>query len=130
MSRTRKHISLTDKLAATLACLLTQDHRDDLRSRKVTASEVISLFQFDHIALHAFDGSDEWHNLDPKLFAIHREKSKKDTSIVAKARRIDKKYPKYGVSLMLKTEPEILVKKKYKWPKRKTNWPKRPFKST
>lgn len=108
MKRRRAYISFPEKLAATLACLLTQEHRDDLRSRKVPASEVLSLFHFDHVVLHAFEGSDLWWNLDPKLVEPHREKSKRDTSIVAKAKRLDKKWSDIA--------PES---KKKAWPKRK-----------
>jgi len=107
MKRPRKHIPFPEKLAATLACLLTQEHRDDLRSRKVPASEVLSLFHFDHIVLHAFGGEDSWWNLDPKLVAPHKEKSKIDTSIVAKAKRLDKKWS------------DIAPKPKKSWHKRK-----------
>ena len=116
MPRPRKHIPLSEKLAATLACLLTQEHRDSLRGRKASASEVLSLFHFDHIELHAFNGSDSWFNLDPKLVNLHREKSKADTSIVAKIRRIDKKWSEFMTKTT--TKPKKL-EKKYKWPKRK-----------
>lgn len=54
----------------------------------MAARAVIRLFQFDHIILHALDGSDQWWNLDPKLASAHKEKSKADTGIVAKVRRI------------------------------------------
>lgn len=86
--RPRKHISLTERLAAALACLLPQDQRDDLRARKVTAKTVLALFEMDHIVLFALGGSDHWSNIDPKLRAPHREKSRRDTSIVAKVKRI------------------------------------------
>jgi hypothetical protein len=88
MSRARKHIRLGTKLAAALACLLPQDQRDDLRRRQVHEDEVLALFEFDHLGLHALMGSDEWWNLDPKLERPHREKSGRDTSIVAKVNRI------------------------------------------
>jgi hypothetical protein len=88
MPRKRKYIPLTERLAAALACLLPQAQRDDLRARKVPAKAVIGLFDQDHIVLHAFDGSDRWHNLDPKIRAPHRIKSAGDTAIVAKVKRI------------------------------------------
>lgn len=124
MKRPRKYIPFPEKLAATLACLLTQEHRDDLRNRKVGAGKVISLFNFDHIALHSFGGSDEWHNLNPILAAPHREKSKIDTAIAAKAKRIDIKYGPAILALAGGLKPP---KRPSKWPKRKTNWPKRKF---
>ncbi len=116
MPRKRDYVRLPEKLAATLACLLPQEVRDDLRNRKVPAPEVISLFNFDHIVLHAFDGSDLWFNLDPKLIQPHREKSKKDTSIVAKAKRIDKKWAEFTSKVLAKPQS---IEKKHKWPKRK-----------
>jgi len=67
---------------------LPQEQRDILRDRKVPAKEVIRLFNFDHIVLYALGGSDLWWNLDPKLLIIHREKSRTDTGIVAKVRRL------------------------------------------
>lgn len=111
-NRKRDYIPLPEKLAATLACFLPQDQRDDLRSRKVPASEVLSLFHFDHIVLHAFDGSDLWWNLDPKLVKSHREKSKRDTSIVAKAKRLNRKWANP------KKVEDFFKRKKY-WPKKK-----------
>lgn len=116
MTRRRNYIPLPEKLAATLACLLPQADRDDLRNRKVPASYVLSLFQFDHLALHAFGGSDEWHNLDPKLIAPHKEKSKGDTSIAAKAKRIDKKWQEFTAEHLSHPKPS---KKPSKWPKQK-----------
>ncbi len=76
------------KLAAALACLLPRDERDAARADKVKAEHVLSWFEFDHVILHAHDGSDKWWNLDPKFKAVHREKSSRDTSIVAKVKRL------------------------------------------
>lgn len=116
MKRKRAYVPLPEKLAATLACLLPQEQRDDLRSRKVPASEVLSLFHFDHIVLHAFEGSDLWWNLDPKLVAPHQEKSKRDTAIVAKAKRIDKKWTEFTSSVL---SPKSTTKSSHRWPTRK-----------
>lgn len=114
MRRKRAYIPLPEKLAAALACLLPQEHRDDLRGRKVPSSEVLSLFQFDHIALHALGGEDFWFNLDPRLVASHKEKSKRDTSIVAKAKRIDKKWTEFTQGVVSKPK-----KHRKQWPSRK-----------
>jgi hypothetical protein len=75
--------------------LLPQEVRDDLRARRVDAAEVLALFEWDHIVLHAHDGSDLWWNLDPKLVAAHREKSRKDTAIVAKVKRIEPQWAEF-----------------------------------
>src|SRR5580704_10187751 len=86
--RARKYINLREKLAAALSMLLPQEQRDELRAAKAPAKTVIGLFDQDHAILHAFDGADRWFNLTPMLRAPHREKSRRDTSIVAKSVRI------------------------------------------
>jgi len=98
--RVRKYVRLRDKLAATLAMLLPQAARDDLRAAKVPAKKVIDLFHFDHNILHAFGGSDKWWNLTPMIVRPHLEKSRKDTSIVAKAKRISKTHQDFRRRLL------------------------------
>jgi hypothetical protein len=90
----RKRIPLREQLAATLACLLPQEERDELRRAKVPASDVISRFEIDHIGLHCFEAPDrdKWFNLDPKPVAVHREKSRHDTTIAAKVKRLRMRY--------------------------------------
>ena len=94
MSRPRKYIPLPERLAAALACLLPQEERDELRRAKVSADKVIARFQIDHIGLHCFEepDRDRWFNLDPKLIATHREKSRRDISIAAKVARLRQRY--------------------------------------
>jgi hypothetical protein len=75
--------------------LLPQAQRDDLRARKVDALEVLRLFEWDHVILHAHGGSDFWHNIDPKLIAVHHEKSRRDTAIVAKGKRLDARWREF-----------------------------------
>jgi hypothetical protein len=111
----RKHIPLAEKLAATLACLLSQQERDAMRERKTTAAAVIRLFEFDHLVLHAMGGCDAWHNLDPKQVAHHRAKSRRDTGIAAKAKRIDRKWHEFMAAVAAGRKP----------PPRKSRWPKR-----
>lgn len=84
----RKAIRKDDYFAAALACLLPQAKRDELRAAKVPAQTVIRLFSPDHIHLHSLGGSDQWWNLDPRLRPAHAEKSKRDTSIAAKVKRL------------------------------------------
>lgn len=115
--RKRKHISLKTKLAATLACLLPQSERDEMRREKVSADAVLRRFEFDHVVLHTHDGSDEWHNLTPMIRAEHREKSRKDAGIVAKMKRLcraQKNGVKAGIywADQVKTFAETNVKKK------------------
>jgi hypothetical protein len=87
-TRPRKYVAMREKWAAALSMLLLQDVRDELRERRATAKEIISLFDQDHVVLHAFDGPDRWWNFTPMLRAPHREKSRRDTAIVAKVRRL------------------------------------------
>ena len=95
----RRYIPFPEKLASALACLLPQEQRDALRADKVGSQFILNLFQFDHIVLHAQGGADNWWNLDPKQIAEHREKSKRDTAIVAKSKRIVRKQAAHRVSM-------------------------------
>jgi len=81
----RAHISLKTKLASALLAL---GHVPYEQAKLMTAHQVISLYQFDHNALHALGGPDTFWNLTPMLRAPHREKSRRDTAIVAKVRRL------------------------------------------
>lgn len=91
MSRKRKAIPLSEQLASALACLLPQAQRDELRHARVPAKAVRALFEMDHLVLFAHGGRDTWENIDPKLKADHREKSRRDTSIAAKVKRLQRK---------------------------------------
>jgi hypothetical protein len=126
MTVQRSYIPYPERLAATLACLLSQEHRDDLRRRKVAADEVIGLFDFDHIALFSFEtpDRDKWHNLDPMLREPHRLKTRNDLKIIAKVRRI-------RATVQPQTTPEglaaVIVYSQKKWPKRKIPQRKNPW---
>lgn len=90
MRRKRKHVNLTQKLAATLACLMPQAERDVLRAARAPAEVVLARFQFHHVVYHAppFNGSDKWWNLHPMPNKAHRERSGRDTSAIAKVKRL------------------------------------------
>ena len=92
MSSKRKAISLSEQLAAALACLLPQAQRDELRHARVPAKSIRALFEMDHVVLYAHGGADTWENIDPKLKADHREKSRRDTTIAAKTKRLQRKH--------------------------------------
>jgi hypothetical protein len=114
--RARKYISLRERLAAALSLLLPQEQRDDLRARQVPAKTVIALFEPDHNVLHALGGKDRWWNLTPLLKAPHREKSRRDTSIVAKVRRLKPEQKEFL--------RRVLAKPCGKKRERTGNWPK------
>lgn len=116
MKRARAHIPYPERLAAALSMLLPQEDRDALRELRVGAADVIALFDFDHVVLHALGGTDEWHNLTPMLRAPHREKSRRDTSIVAKTRRLSRAHQEF-VSKMLKPDKGRSEAPQSKWPK-------------
>ena len=87
-NRKRDYVPLTERLAASLAMLLSPYERDVLRGAKAPAEMVLKLFHFDHNVLHALGGSDKWWNLSPVQVQAHREKSRRDVSAIAKVDRI------------------------------------------
>lgn len=118
--RKRDYIPYSERLAAALACLLPQAERDQWRAAKMDASCILDLFTFDHIHLHALEGADAWWNLDPKLRAPHREKSRKDTGIVAKTKRLSAEHEDFRKRVL---RPDKRKRKTVsKWPKRKLQW--------
>lgn len=116
--RARKYISLRERLAAALSMLLPQEQRDELRASKAPAKTVIALFHTDHNILHALGGADRWWNLTPMLRQPHKEKSRRDTSIVAKVRRVSKEHQEFRRNLL---------KSKRRKRKSKHKIPSRPF---
>ena len=84
----REHISLKTKLASALLMLGYVPYSD---AKQMTADQVISLFHWDHNILHGIEVNNEFWNLTPKLIREHREKSKRDTAIVAKSKRLVRK---------------------------------------
>lgn len=102
--RVRKYINLRERLAAALSMLLPQELRDELRAAKVPAKQIIAMFHQDHGELYALGGADRWWNLTPLLVIVHKQKSRKDTSIVAKVRRLSKDQEEFQ-RRVLKREP-------------------------
>lgn len=93
----RAHISLRVKLASALAELqyLRGDPIPWEQIKAMSADEMLSLFHWDHGELHAFTANNHFANLTPRLILAHREKSKRDTAIVAKSKRIAKKHAQH-----------------------------------
>lgn len=83
----RAHISDRTKLASVLLVLGQIDYE---HAKAMGRENFLSLWQFDHGILHAIEVNDEFWNLTPRLISPHREKSRKDTSIVAKVKRISR----------------------------------------
>jgi hypothetical protein len=82
----RAHISLTTKLASALLALGDIPYED---AKQMTAAQINSLYTFDHGILHGIAPINEPWNLTPRMIAPHREKSKRDTGIVAKVKRLE-----------------------------------------
>ncbi len=128
MARKRKHISLTEKLAAALVMhpSVPEDVRNLLREKMIPAEYILAQFEWDHNILHSLGGSDEWWNLTPMLKREHRIKSRRDTSIAAKVKRVSRKHSEHIQKMGFKLiEPPTPAEK----PKRKISsrpFPKRP----
>jgi hypothetical protein len=113
----RKHISLTVKLAAAL---LKLGHVPHSQARRMTADQIIALYHFDHYPIpHAQGGVNEPWNLDPVLVAVHREKTAKiDLPMIAKTKRISKSHEEFRRKLLTPRDERI---------KPKSRWGSRPF---
>jgi hypothetical protein len=83
----RAKISDRTKLASALLAigLIDYDH-----AKAMGRENFLSLFHFDHGILHGVEVNDEFWNLTPRLIPPHREKSRKDTSTVAKVKRLER----------------------------------------
>lgn len=126
----RKKIPLEQQLAAALACLLPQAQRDELRHARVPAKAVIRLFSPDHIWLHSLGGPDAWWNIDPKLRPVHAEKSRGDTAIAAKVKRLRvasgmPRQPRGTVQGAFSMPAAVKPRPKRKIAQRRTPWPPR-----
>ena len=111
----RAHISLRTKLASALLALGHVPYDD---AKQMTADQIVSLYQWDHAVLHGVEINDAFYNLTPMLIAPHRAKSRKDTGIVAKVKRLEKMRAEAQQRLLGK-EPGKSARPKSKWPKRK-----------
>lgn len=86
----RKEPTLRDKLAATLRELLEIPYE---HAKLMSADQIISLVQFDHIRHHALFKHEPWvdehWNLDPLLIGGHKIKTRTiDVPQIAKTKRI------------------------------------------
>jgi hypothetical protein len=95
MTAKRKSPNLSEKLASALLTICRPDENGKLvpvidpeRAKGMTPKEIAHVFEFDHVVLHAFGGSNHPSNLVPRPKPEHREKSRRDTSIAAKDKRI------------------------------------------
>jgi hypothetical protein len=80
-------VNRTTQLASALLALGHIPYED---SKRMTAAQIISLYQWDHFPIRKADGGpDEPWNLVPRLIAAHREKTAKvDMPAMSKDRAI------------------------------------------
>lgn len=114
----RKAVSLKSKLAAALRELaeIPMDH-----ARQMTADQVISLFQFNHILLHRDHQHEPWvddhWNIEPLLIKAHRERTAKiDVPQIAKTKRISQAHEEFRARLLQPRDQRL--PRQSKWPKR------------
>lgn len=127
--RTRKPPSLAVKLACCIVELGLVDRED---AKAMDEHMILSLVQFDHVVLHAFDGTDHPTNFTPRLILNHREKTAKtDAPAVAKHDRIAPAEIEFRKRLLAKAGQDVVLaeKKRSQWPKgqkiRSKGFPKR-----
>ena len=96
----RAYISLRTKLASALLAL-GQIPRAD--AKLMSEGQLISLYNFDHIELFSLTQNDTYWNLQPMMIVPHREKSRQDTSIAAKVKRLEPAAEEFRRKVLAKT---------------------------
>jgi hypothetical protein len=116
----RKEPTLKDKLAAALRELLGIPYE---HAKLMSAEQIISLVQFDHIHHHALNKHEPWvdehWNLDPLLIGGHKIKTRTiDVPQIAKTKRISKEQEEFRNRLLIPRDER---------PPKKSRWGSRPF---
>lgn len=127
----RKHISLKVKLAAAL---LKLGHVPFSQAQRMTADQIIALYDFNHHPIpHAQGGPDEPWNLDPMLRPEHREvTAKKDIPQISKTKRISKEHEAFRQRLLTPRDERppkrsrLQSRNTFKDRREKRPWAKRP----
>lgn len=108
--KSKAHISLREKLAAALSHMMVEvDGKleraipyDD--AKRMTADEVLSVFQFDHGIHEAIDGPTEHWNLTPRFILQHRKKTHAiDKPQIRKTDRIEEKAAEFRRKMLAKS---------------------------
>jgi hypothetical protein len=117
----RAHIPDKTKLASALLALGLIDYE---HAKAMGRDNFLSLFQFDHGILHGVEVNNEFWNLTPRLILEHREKSGKDTGIVAKVKRISRANDASMTRLLAKlTGKDTPPTRRSRIPARISAWP-------
>jgi len=131
LTMARDHIPLKTQLAAALSQLAEIPYE---HARAMSADQIISLFHRDHGIFHAWGGADEHWNLRFRLIADHREKTKIDVGIIAKAKRLTKAQEAFRARMLAKqTGGDIAPSQSRRswpsmsFPKSSRKLPSRPF---
>lgn len=127
MTPRRKQPTLTDKCASALLALGHIPYND---AKLMTASQIISLYHFDHGMRHAEEGPAVFWNYTPRLIQAHREKTNKiDLPEIAKNKRIIRAFDEHKAAMALKwiiptqRQEEAMSKPRQKIPQRANPWP-------
>lgn len=133
--RKREYIPSPTKIASAL---LAAVHEVDGKlvpiipreiAANLSAGEIISMVDWNHIVPHAIGGSDHPSNLEPMLRPEHRRRTAKiDVPQIAKTKRIARKHEAHGNTILAKISLEDRVAKDDTKPKRK--WQQRPMPGT
>lgn len=108
---TSRHISLKDKLASALCHMLRFNPATELYERivpyddakKMTADQIISLFNFDHGIFHVHGGPAQHWNLTPRLIKEHRKKTAEvDRPAISRAASLREKTADFYTRCMTK----------------------------
>ena len=131
MTRPRKPPNMKEKLASALLHIRRGVEGDDWlikgELREASAKEICAAIDWDHVRRWAEGGSNDPQNLQPLMRAEHREKSRKDTTEVAKGKRMAKKQQAHEAKLIEKLL-EGTAEKGTRWPSQ-AKIPSRPFPS-
>jgi hypothetical protein len=113
-------MNLTTKLASALLALGHIPYED---SKRMTAAQIISLYQWDHYPVRKADGgSDAPWNIRPMLRAAHRAKTARvDMPAMAKSRRIQLGEAEHQLRMAAK----LLGLPRRTGGKRRSSWPQR-----
>lgn len=106
----RKNPTLAERLGSALLTICRPDETGKLipvihpdRAKTMSIAEIVSVFEFDHVVLHCFGGSNHPSNLVPRPKAEHREKSRRDTSIAAKDKRLSPAHEAFQRRILVKS---------------------------
>jgi hypothetical protein len=127
----RKKPNMHEKLASALLHIRRGVEGDDWlikgELRSASAKEICSSIDWDHVRRWAEGGSNDPQNLQPLERAEHREKSRKDTTEVAKGKRFGKAHAEFQRKMLAKVFGETDVETDK--PKRKAKIQSRGFPS-